>query len=273
MTDAAGRGYIGGGSIAAILGLSPFSSPLQAYLEITGEMPQEITPEQAEFFEDRRDLEPWAAKKFTRKTGLRIVRQNVRYDDASFSWAKAEIDFEPENDSNGETKSVNQHAAWRWGDPDSEEPPYYVTAQGMWGMGVRPAERCYVQALIGFDDHRIYVVERNDELIADIREHARRFWEHYVVPRRQPAPTTDDDVKRLYKRDSGRSVEASTAVQLALAERDKAVRAIKLHKNHKKLQELEIQLYMRDATTLTVGGMDVASWRARTDGVRVFRVR
>ena len=74
------RGYIGGGNIAGILGLSPFKSPLDEYLTITGDE-AEISDAQREFFDDRRDLEPWAAKKFTRATGLQVIRSNVRYDD------------------------------------------------------------------------------------------------------------------------------------------------------------------------------------------------
>src|SRR6185312_9479893 len=112
------RGYIGGGSIAGILGLSPFKTPLDEYLTITGDE-AEISDAQREFFDDRRDLEPWAAKKFTRRTGLAIVRTNERYDDAEFPWAKAEIDFEPEGDCNGETKTVHPNAVSTWGDPDA----------------------------------------------------------------------------------------------------------------------------------------------------------
>src|SRR6185437_3579854 len=144
-------GYIGGANVAGILGISPFRTPLDEYLLITGEREEVVTPEKAEFLEDRRDLEPWAAKKFTRKTGLAVVRANQRYDDAMIPWAKSEIDFEVEDGGNGETKTVHPNAVRDWGDPDAgEEPPLYVTAQAMWGLGVQPATHCYVQALVGF---------------------------------------------------------------------------------------------------------------------------
>ena len=115
---------------------TPFRTPLDEYLLIVNELQDELTPEKAEFFEDRRDLEPWAAKKFTRKTGLAVVRANERYSDAEFPWAKAEVDFETEDGSNGETKTVHPNAVSGWGDPETEEPPLYVTAQAMWGLGV-----------------------------------------------------------------------------------------------------------------------------------------
>lgn len=268
------RGYIGGGNIAGILGLSPFKSPLDEYLTITGDE-QEITPEQAEFFEDRRDLEPWAAKKFTRRTGLAVARMNVRYDDAEFPWAKAEIDFEPDEEgSTGETKSVHPNAVRAWGDPDEdEEPPVYVTAQAMWGLGVTGRARCYVQALIGFDDYRLYVIERDDALIAEIRRQAHDFWRFHVEPRRMPQPTRVEDLLRLYATDSGRAVEADSSIRTALERLNQARADIKFYEAQKAVHEYAIKAYMRDATTLTVNGQAALTWKARSDGTRVFRIR
>ncbi|MGH8158407.1 MAG: YqaJ viral recombinase family protein [Rhodanobacter sp.] len=269
------RGYIGGGNIAGILGLSPFKSPLDEYLTITSELPVELSPQKKEFFEDRRDLEPWAAKKFTRRTGLQVVRTNVRYDDAEFAWAKAEIDFEPdEDDATGETKTVHPNAVGQWGDPEEdEEPPLYVTAQAMWGLGVTGKRKCYVNALIGFDDHRVYVVNRDDELIANMRAHAARFWKYHIEPRRMPQPTTIEDLLRLYARDSGRAVEAAPEICKALTDICTERQVIKLHESRRDTYEYQIKAFMRDATTLLVSGQPVLTWKARTDGVRVFRIR
>lgn len=268
------RGYIGGGNIAGILGLSPFKTLLDEYLTITGEMPEEITPEKAEFFEDRRDLEPWAAKKFTRRTGLAVVRTNERYDDPQFLWAKAEIDFEPEGDCNGETKTVHPNAVSGWGDPDAgEEPPLYVTAQAMWGLGVTGRQLCYVQALIGFDDHRVYEIHRDDELIAEIRRQAARFWKYHIEPRRPPPPTNVDDLLRLYRTDTGRAVEADADIRDSLEALANERQALKLHEARKLTHEYAIKAFMRDATTLLVNGQPALTWKARADGVRVFRIR
>jgi len=268
------RGYVGGANIAGILGLSPFRTPLDEYLLIVDELQDELTPEKAEFFEDRRDLEPWLAKKFTRRTGLKVLRTNVRYQDSEFDWARAEIDFEPEDGSNGETKSVHPNAVGAWGDPEAgEEPPLYVTAQAMWGMGVKPAPKTYVQAMVGFDKHLVYTVERDDELIAEIRKQAERFWKYHVLPRRPPPPTNVEDLLRLYPRGSGRAVEADTETQLSMTELHALRQRIKLLISQKDLQEYQIKGFMRDATTLTVGGIAIATWKPRSDGVRTFRIR
>lgn len=270
------RGYIGGGNIAGIVGLSPFSSPMQEYLTIIGEG-DEHTPEKLAFFRRRKALEPFAAECFTIATGLEIRVRNFRYQDPELSFAKAEIDFEvqPSDEiENGETKSVRSSSVWMWGDPkEGEAPPFYVTAQAMWGLGVTGRSKCWVHALIGLDDDRIYEVHRHDETIDKLRRAAANFWKHHVVPRRMPQPMTSDDINWLYPRESGRQVEADTEIQLALTERDKTMRALRQHELQKEALNLQIQKFMRDATTLTVGGIAVATWKNRVDGIRVFRVK
>src|ERR1700744_499412 len=127
------RYYIGGGIIAMVLGISPFGTPLDAYYAITGERPVDITDEKQQFFEERKEWEPIAFQRFTRKTGLEIVRCNHRYTDRVWPWARAEIDFEFEDGSNGETKTVEVWSAPYWGIAGVDEPPAYITAQAMWG--------------------------------------------------------------------------------------------------------------------------------------------
>lgn len=268
------RGYIGGGNIAGILGLSPFRTPLDEYLLIVNELQDELTPEKAEFFEDRRDLEPWLAKKFTRRTGLQVVRTNVRHQDSEFEWARAEIDFEPEGDCTGETKSVHPNAINGWGKPeDGDEPPAYVTAQAMWGLGITGRSLCYVQAMIGFDVHRVYEIHRDDELIAEIRAQADRFWRYHVLPRRPPPPVNVEDLLRLYPRGTGRAVETDTETQLAMTELHALRQRIKLLEAQKAVEEFKVKGFMRDATTLTAGGIAIATWKPRSDGVRVFNLK
>jgi predicted phage-related endonuclease len=267
-------GYVGGGNIAGILGISPFRTPLDEYLLISGEREEVITEKQAEFFEDRRDLEPWAAKKFTRKTGLAVVRANQRYDDAMIPWAKSEIDFEVEDGGNGETKSCHPNAVRDWGDPDAgEEPPLYVTAQAMWGMGVTGAGHCYVQALVGFDDYRLYRIERHEPTIAEIRRRAVEFWRWHIETRRPPQPVNVADVAKLYERDSGRAVEADAGMREALDHLAGLRSQLRLLEAQREAVEFRIKAYMRDATTLLVAGQPALTWKARADGVRVFRIR
>ena len=268
------RGYVGGGNVAGILGVSPYKSPLDEYLLIVNEMQDELTPEKERFFKRRKALEPFAAECFQEATGVRIIRRNERYQDSEFPWMRAEIDFETEDGGGGETKTVNQNAVRDWGNADEgEEPPLYVTAQVMHGLGVTGKPFAYVHALIGLDDDRIYRIERDDALIAEIRRQARDFWRFYVEPRRFPAPTNVADLLRLYTTDTGRAVEADYPMRVALEELHQERQAVKLHEARKAEREFAIKAFMRDATTLLVAGQPAVTWKARSDGSRVFRIR
>ncbi|WP_161596215.1 YqaJ viral recombinase family nuclease [Rhodanobacter glycinis] len=268
------RGYIGGANIAGILGLSPFRTPLDEYLLICNELQDEITPAKERFFNRRKALEPFAAECFEQVTGLKIVRRNERYTDAEFPWMRSEVDFETADGGGGECKTVHPSTAGAWGKPeDGDEPPAYVTAQVMHGLGITGKPHAYVHALIGLDDDRIFRINRDDELIAEIRKQAERFWKYHVLPRRPPPPVNVDDLLRLYPRGSGRAVEADTETQLSMTELHTLRQRIKLLESQKALLEYQIKGFMRDATTLTAGGIAIATWKPRSDGVRVFNLK
>jgi predicted phage-related endonuclease len=266
------RYYIGGGVIAAVLGISPFNTPLDAYYAITGEKPVEITDEKQQFFDERKEWEPIAFQRFERKTGLKIMRTNERYTDKFLPWAKAEIDFEPNDYSNGETKTVDVWSAPYWGIAGLDEPPAYITAQVMWGLGITGREHCYVQRF-GLNDNHIYHVHRDEELITQIRDHATSFWVNHVLKRRPPLPTNLDDVLKLYGKGTSRAVEATKPVILALMERSH-------HKNLQTISEASIQsaemvikTFMADASTLTIRGKVAATWKSDSRGIRKFLTR
>lgn len=270
-----GRGYIGGGSIAAILGLSPYQTPLHAYFEITGEQPQEIDVAQRRFFDRRKAWEPTACMLFEQSTGVRIVKRNERYDDPEFPWAKAEIDFETEDGCNGETKTINpriDHMA-DWGDPQlGEEPPLWVMAQVQWGLGVTGKEGCYVHGMLGLDDDLIYHVDRDEVTIREIRRRAHDFWRFHIEPHRPPQAETADDIKRLFPRDSGRSAEATPEIARSWMIAAEAKAKMRLNESDYERHALAIKMHMRDATTLTYQGKPIVRWKADARGTRIFKL-
>lgn len=260
----ADRGYIGGGNIAGILGVSPYKSPLDEYLTITGQGEPE-DDSRARFFKRRKALEPFAAEVFEQETGLKMVATNRRYHDDELPFVRAEIDFETSDGCNGETKTVHPLAAGEWGPSGSDEIPLYVAAQVMHGLGVRrDVEATWVHALVGLDDDRIYRIERDDELIATIRKHEAEFWNRHVLPLVPPDAMTPGDLRRLYPTDAGTIVEAD-------AEMLEAINRLRDIKNQLKPLEDEfdavkhqVQLYMRGAAVLHLEGKPLATWKAQS---------
>jgi putative phage-type endonuclease len=263
LTLSPSRGYIGGGNVAGILGCSPYKSPLDEFLVITGQA-DDVTAEREAFFERRKGLEPWAGKVFERRTGIKVVARNVRYTDDEFDFLRAEIDFETDDGGNGETKTVHPLAARDWGDSDTDDMPVYVTAQAMHGLMVTGRQFAWIHALIGFDDDRVYRVDRDDETIAAIRQQEVTFWNDHILPLAPPEPKTLDDLKRLFPRDVGTSIEADGSALEAYNRLRELKAQAKPLEAEIEAAETAVKLILRDASALTLDGKSLLTWKAQS---------
>ena len=182
--------YLGGSDAAAILGLSKWATPYQVWLKKTGQAVEEPADKQREKVLKRgRKLEPYVLEMLIEELedrghdvqGIRVSTPDDpnRYQDAELPFLAAEIDVELKvdgEDVNGELKTVHPFAAKEWGEQGTDDIPAYYTAQVMHGLMVRPKRISVVGALIGADDLRVHLVERDDEIIAGIRRMEVEFW-------------------------------------------------------------------------------------------------
>lgn len=272
MTERPQRSWIGGGSIAAICGISPFQSPLDVFLSLME--PEVLEAQQERFYRRRKALEPFATECFQEHTGIKVIRANERYPAKRQPWARAEIDFETTNDWNGEVKTIEPFSKHMWEDPATgAAPPAYVELQCQWGLDVHPAEGCYVHALLGLNTDWVYEVTHNPEAVEIAWQRASDFWQFHVEKKRPPQPTTAEDLLKLYPRDSGRKVEATSAIIDAMDRITRLDNTIALHTADRTKTAFTVKDFMRDATELTQRGKVIATWKARHDGVRVFKIR
>lgn len=289
--------YIGGSDIAAILGVSPWKTPLQLYYEKIGEAAEELDAERLLFFKRRKRMEPVVAEILRDDKGYDLVRLSTdgepnRYRDPNGIFA-AEIDFEWRmNDYarrdfpvladipngtllNGEIKTVHPLAARDFGEDGSDEIPVYYTSQKLWGLGILPERPAgLLVAMIGFDDIRCYPILRDDETIQWMRDEALRFRNEHIIPRIPPPPTTLDDAKRLFARFNGRPVELDDDAFDALQRIANARSMAKAAKDAKDEAEKDLALAIARAWMLDEGpdstadnavlrrdGQDVGTWK------------
>ena len=261
-------GFIGGSDVAAILGVSPWKSPLQLYLEKTGEYREEITPEKQRIFDRGHRWEPVVVDMLADELSdhgyaVEVVARNARYQDAEHPFLAAEIDLELLVDGermNGEIKTVHPFAAKAWGEPGTDEIPIYYAAQVMHGLMVRPRERAIVAALIGVDDLRIHWVDRDDETIAAIRARELEFWQR-LQDGNPPPPETESDVKWLYRTDTGDAMEADAELLELCSELSRAKAASKQFENSVEILAQRIKLRMGHAATLLHRDQVLATWK------------
>lgn len=255
--------YIGSSDTAAILGISPWRTPLEVYMDKVQPRKEITDPDRLRVLSRGKRMEPYVIDLLAEETGLVIVARGNRYIDPIHPFLAAEIDAEAESGENVEIKTVSPFKAKEWGEQKSDEIPLHYAAQAMHALMVTGRPVCIFGVLIGADDFRTYRIERDDVTIDAIRQKEVEFWDR-VQRLDPPEPTKVEDLRFLYGKDAGTAVEASDAIEadyLALASmKDDAKRLAKQIED----REDRIKLYMADAAILTLHGQPVITWKSQS---------
>lgn len=257
------RKFIGGSDIGAILGLSPWKTALDVWNDKV-QPPKPADPARERFFTRGKRLEPIIVDMMRDELGLDIVERNRRYIDPEHAFMACEVDAETASGENVEIKTVHPFLAKKWGEEDTDQIPDVYTAQALHGLMVTGRRLCRFGVLIGADDLRTYLVERNDEAIALMRAREVQFW-HLVETMTPPPPTTLGDVESMFPNDSGRTVEVTDqSVIDAIFHLRNIKDQLKDLDARKDAAELTIKQAMGDVTVLTIGGKKACSWKTQT---------
>lgn len=277
--------YLGGSDIAAIMGLSPWATPLDVYLKKTGQAPDEIPADKARIFRRGKRLEPIAIDMLIEEYGINVVKRSSdtapnRYVDQDYPFMAAEIDFEWVDDDgaiqNGEIKTVHNLVAWKWGDSETEDIPIEYAAQVAWGLGITRRDKTIVGALIGADNLLKYDIAADAETIEAMRATAIKFWHENVLAHVPPDPVNMDDMIKLFARTRGRPVELNNDAMALLgmlkAARDgkKTCEAREEEAKFKLCDYIRLQWGLareeapQDNAILQFAGKPLATWNAQT---------
>ena len=256
--------FLGGSDTAAVLGISPWKTPLQLWQQKTQPFDEPTDPQRQRVLTRGKRMEPYVVDLLAEETGLQIVRRGERYIDREHGFLAAEIDAEAASGENVEIKTVSPFKAKDWGELGTDAIPVYYTAQAMHGLMITGRDVCIFGVLIGGDDFRVYRVERDDETIAAIREREVRFWRDHVEARVAPEPMSAEDLALLFPRDIGTAVEADTETLVAWNELREAKARVKSIECDIEVFEETIKRRIGAAARLTLDGRDIASWKSQT---------
>lgn len=156
---------IGGSDASAILGLSKYKSPFLLWLEMTGQVEKE--PINNKFVEWGNILEPVVRAKFKAETGFKVFQNNFVMCHDDYSWMLANIDGEVIDPAFGGRGVLEIKTASRPNDWVDGVPAYYQ-AQIQHYLAVMGYEYAYCAVLIGGNDFRYYLIERDEYVIDKI---------------------------------------------------------------------------------------------------------
>ena len=202
------RRGLGGSDVAAILGLDPYRSAFEVYLDKLGLKAEE--PDN-EAMRQGRDLEAYVASRFEEATGKKVRRKNAILQHPHIPWMLGNVDRLVVGENAGlecKTTSVLNKSRFAQGEFPAN---YYV--QCVHYMAVTGADRWYLAVLVLNKSFHVFTIERDENEIAALIEAERRFWEDHILKQVPPAPDGSDSASELIR---SMFPEARSAAPVAL---------------------------------------------------------
>lgn len=217
------QGGIGSSDAAAAIGLHPYKSQLELWLEKTGRQPGMTEPDKEAQLTSPlhwgQVLEPIVADHYAKHTGYRVQRVNAILQHTEYPWMMANLDREVVGNADVEileckTAGIHGASLWKYG------VPVYVQLQVMHQLAVTGQKAADVAVLLGGHELQIHRVERDDDMIEQMIALERRFWEYVeqdVAPPANGSESDDRALRQLFPQDDGEILDFTENDELSEA--------------------------------------------------------
>lgn len=215
------RTGLGGSDMGAILGLSPYRTPVDVWAEKTGRSPGQNETLQMRF---GTYAEEFVAREYSARTGHEVQRftSMLRHPVAPLlgnvdrlvipAGAKiASHRQEIRTDRGLECKTASAFASFNaddWGDEGTDLIPASYLVQCATYMALTGCTFWDLAVLFGNQEVRVYNLTRDKELEDEIIARASEWWDRHVVADVPPEPVNEADIKRLFPRTNGTTIDA-----------------------------------------------------------------
>jgi putative phage-type endonuclease len=246
------KGGIGSSDAGAAVGLNPYKSQLELWLEKTGRdtaLPKLDPHDEESPAYWGNVLEPVVAWHYSKRTKNKVRRINavLQHPDPDLPWMLANIDREVTGADDVQileckTAGINGARLWKEGVPE------YVQLQVMHQLAVTGKQAADVAVLLGGQHLEIHRIERDEQMIARLIELERKFWEYVVTDTPPPADGTDSAeaaLRCLYPEDNGQTVDFSGRAGLAAAYLE--LKAVRQSIGEKEKREAQLKQLLQQA--------------------------
>lgn len=272
--------FLGGSDSAAIMGLSPYKTPLRLYMEKRGN----YAPTQEDRIRERmmargKREEPHIVDDLAKLHGVQVVKRSYPkapnyYADPELPYLAAEIDFEwlvtreirehfldqsgfeiPEEligtIQNGEVKTMHPFAAAKKiGDEGTDEFPIEYFTQVQHGLGIMSRQLTLVAFGVYCNDPLIYFSLRDEDAIAKLREAEIEFWGR-LQGEAPPDPKNNPDIALLFgQKKKGTKKEATPEIAQWARDLERHRRLEEVHKEAAEEAKFEIGRFLLGAVDL-----------------------
>jgi putative phage-type endonuclease len=227
---------IGSSDAAAAVGLNPYKSQLELWMEKTGRLNTAQDAEAQPSTEEDNGplfwgtvLEPIVAEHYAKRTGHKVRRVNAVLQHKDYPWMLANLDREVAGSEEVQileckTAGINGAKLWRDGVPE------YVQLQVMHQLAVTGRAAADVAVLVGGNELRIFRLQRDEALIERLIALEAEFWRYVEDDTPPPADASDSAeraLRNLYPDDDRQVLDLSDRPELVDAfEQLQAARSI-----------------------------------------------
>lgn len=266
------KDYIGGSDMPIILGLSSYKTPYQLWAEKTGLIDQDYEETPLQYWGKK--LEPVIIDEFEQRHQVTVAR-DVEIIHPEYNYLRAHLDGFI-NDANAvlEIKCADKYMSHLWEDAGTDGIPMQYLVQVAFYCAMKNVDKAYIAVLIGGNDYREYIYNKDAELEDKIMLAAHEFWS-LVKKGEAPQAVNIPDLKLMYPQHDPDKTEMA---DFSTVERLEKLATIK--QQMKKLKELEgshkfeIMKYMGNAECLTdLDDNPLCTWKANKRGSRTFLMK
>ena len=242
---------IGGSDISAIIGVNPFKTAYDVWLDKTGRS-KEVEDESLKAVFDRgHRLEPVIADWYNDNVETAVIppeEDEIIWDGICFGTRDRVI-----KDGTLEIKSTAMRVS---------EIPYYWFCQPQWYSGIAKVDRCVIAWIDSSMSFKHEEFSFNKEFFSYMKEEAGRFWNDHVLKDIPPEPQNEKDILSMFPmRDEGESIECSNELFNIYTELSDTKDCISnLKKQEDRLKD-QIKLTMKGAEALKKGEETLISWK------------
>jgi hypothetical protein len=253
---------------APALGLSKYRSPVQVWMEKTG---NPMPFEESEAMKLGLIMQPVIARLYEEKYETRLKDlEGTTLWHPKIAFMGSHFDYvTPDNQTLVEVKNFHSSRQREFGDDGSDDVPMDCLVQCVHEAVVYGVKRVDLAVLFGGQSFKVYPITINQDTADMVVEREERFWRK-VVEREAPDPIDPEETRRLFPRDNGGTVLAPQSVASV------AQQLSQLRKQLADAEALEdrlitaLQKEMGDASTLAAPSGDVlATWKLSKEGRRV----
>ena len=188
--------HVGGSDVAALFGLSPYSSRWQLWMEKSGKLsPEDISGNKAvqagTFLES--GIANWAAHRWS----MDLAKVNDYYTVDDCPGMGASFDYIANNGAPVEIKWSARGYGWNYNGEEIDEAPENYLLQVQHQLACTTSDHAWLVALID-DEPRRMKIPRNDNIIDAIKHEIKLFWKS-IDEGKEPEPDYATDVAAITK--------------------------------------------------------------------------